>query len=212
MRTPAALGPIAAVPLGERTRRLLLRELLAPGCFVLAVLLSNYALWSMPNVKLFDVLVFAAGYTLGLRRGATVAVAAWLVWGSFNPWGYASASLLVTLMASEVVYAAAGAAVRLQLGRAPLRLVAARSAGVFVAAALVATALYDVATNVYTGVFWAGLAGGTDYSGWVRTALFNPGALYFMAVHMGSNAVLFPLAGPVLLRGTEHAKDVLGWR
>ncbi|MCH8331075.1 MAG: hypothetical protein IH946_06810, partial [Bacteroidetes bacterium] len=73
-----------------------------PGLFVAAILGSNYALIGLPNVKLFDLLVFVAGYTLGLRRGATVAVAAGLVYGQANPWGYAQPSLLATLMGAEV--------------------------------------------------------------------------------------------------------------
>ena len=95
-----------------RAGQAVLRELLAPGAFVVAILISNYALSALPNVKLFDLLVFVAGYSLGLRRGDAVAVAAWLFYGSFNPWGATHPQLLVTLMASEVGYAAAGSLVR----------------------------------------------------------------------------------------------------
>ena len=58
---------------------LVVREVLAPGLFLAAILGTNYALSALPNVKLFDLLVFVAGYTLGVRRGATVAVGAWFV-------------------------------------------------------------------------------------------------------------------------------------
>ena len=88
------------------------RGLLAPSLFVVAILATNYALSGLPNVKLFDLLVFAAGYSLGLRRGALVAVTAWLVYGNVNPWGVAQAPLLLTLMGAEVGYAVAGALVR----------------------------------------------------------------------------------------------------
>ena len=53
------------------------RELVLPAAFILAILASNYALASQPNVKLFDLLVFTAGFTLGFRRGALVAAGAW---------------------------------------------------------------------------------------------------------------------------------------
>ena len=89
---------------------ILVREALAPGTFVALILASNYALASMPNVKLFDLLVFVAGYTLGLRRGITVAVAAWLVYGQISPWGVAQPQLLATLMVSEALFAGAGVA------------------------------------------------------------------------------------------------------
>ncbi len=88
---------------------LVVREALVPGAVVVAILLSNYAMAGLPNVKLFDLLVFVAGYTLGFRRGATVAVAAWLVYGQLNPWGATHSMLLATVMGSEVAYAAAGA-------------------------------------------------------------------------------------------------------
>ena len=38
--------------------------------FVAAILATNIALTSFPNVKLFDLMVFLAGYALGLRRGS----------------------------------------------------------------------------------------------------------------------------------------------
>jgi len=59
---------------------LVARELLAPGAFVLAILATNYAFAGLPNVKLFDLLVFVAGYTLGLRRGLIVAGGAMLLY------------------------------------------------------------------------------------------------------------------------------------
>ena len=77
------------------------RELLAPGAFVGLILASNYALAALPNVKLFDLLVFVGGYALGLRRGITVAAVAWLIYGNVNPWGVAHPQLLVVLIASE---------------------------------------------------------------------------------------------------------------
>ena len=60
-----------------------------------------------------------------------------------------------------------------------------------------------------TGYFWATIAGSDDYGRWINTALFNPGALLFMAVHVGSNAVLFPVFGPPLMKGAAWAKRAL---
>ena len=191
---------------------LVLREVLVPGAFVLAILLSSYALSGLPNVKLFDLLVFVAGYSLGLRRGALVAVVAWLVYGQINPWGVAQAPLLMTLMTAEVGYAVAGSVVRILVPIRSVRLGPSRMSLALLAAALVATSAYDLATNLYTAYFWAGLAGSTDYSRWIRVTLFGPGALFFMAVHVGSNAVLFPVFGPLLVKGTERAKGAFGWR
>ena len=187
------------------------RELLAPGAFLTAILVSNYALAALPNVKLFDLLVFAAGYTLGLRRGATVAVAGWFIYGQANPWGYASPALLATLMASEVGYAVAGALLARVLPAAKVRLAPSRGWVGFAAAAVAATLLYDMATNVYTGVFWAGLAGSRDTMAWVWVSLFNPGALLFAAVHLSSNVIFFTAFGPPLVRAGSAARKRWGW-
>ena len=181
-------------------RRVIAGEVALPGAFVAAILASNYALTAIPNVKLFDLLVFVAGYTLGVRRGATVAVAAWFVYGQANPFGYAPAPLLVTLMAAEVGYAVAGALARRFVPPERVRLGPGAAWAAFACAALAATVAYDVAANVYTGVFWAGMAGsGASVSAWVWTALTNPGALFFMAAHVGSNLIFFTLFGPPLV-------------
>ena len=203
-RTETARGPL-------RLPDVLVREALAPGAFVALILASNYALAGLPNVKLFDALVFAAGYALGFRRGAAVAVAAWLVYGQINPWGAAQPQLLAVLIAGETLYAGAGALARrfVRPGRVTLGPSAAPLA--FLVPALVVTPVYDVLTNVYTGYFWATVAGSGEYARWIGVALFNPGALFFMAVHAGANAAFFPLIGPPLVKGAEAMKERLGW-
>lgn len=171
--------------------------------FVAAILATNYALASFPNVKLFDLMVFLAGYTLGFRRGAAVAVAAWLVYGNFNPYGPTTAPLLATVMVAETVYAVAGAFVRRMVAPGSVRLLPSRSALVFAIAAVVSTLAYDLAANVYTGISWAMFAGSADYSRWIVTALFNPGALFFAAAHLSSNALFFAAFAPLLIKGAE---------
>jgi hypothetical protein len=190
----------------------MVRELLAPSAFISVILVLNYAMSSLPNVKLFDLLVFVAGYTLGMRRGATVAVAAWLVYGQVNPWGVANAPLLMTLMASEILYAGAGAGIRYLLSPDRVSLKPSIATWALLASALVVTPLYDVVTNVYTGLYWANVAGANEYGRWLMLALLNPGALFFMAVHVGSNALLFPIFGPPLIHMTLRAKERLDWR
>ncbi len=186
------------------------RELVLPAAFILAILASNFALASQPNVKLFDLLVFTAGFTLGFRRGALVAVGAWLVYGTFNPWGAATPLLLATLMMSECVYALAGAGMRLLVAPGQLRVLPGRWSLLLAAAALVTTLAYDALTNVYTGIVWAQMTGGFEYKRWILTALFNPGALLFSAYHVGSNIIFFALLGTAMIKGAEKAKKVLG--
>lgn len=185
----------------------LTRELFAPGAFVLVILLSNYLLAILPNVKLFDLLVFTAGYSLGLRRGATVAVVAWFFYGHSNFFGPAHAQLLIVLMFSETSYALCGSVVRRLLSPLGLSLGVVRPNLLLIGAALLATSSYDLATNVYTGYFWANLAGNHEYSRWIMTAVSSPGALFFMAVHVGSNAIMFPVFAPLIIKGVEGAKE-----
>ena len=189
---------------------LVTRELLAPGAFVLAIVISNYALATLPNVKLFDLLVFVAGASLGLRRGVLVAVAAWLVYDMANPWGPAQAPLFLTKVGAEMGYAIAGAVfARLGLINA-VRLGPSKASLGFMAAALITTVAYDFATNLYTAYFWASIAGSTEYVRWIGVTLFGPGALLFMVLHVGSNVVLFPVVGPLFIKGAERLKRSVG--
>lgn len=203
-RTETARRPL-------RLPDVLVREALAPGAFVALILASNYALAGLPNVKLFDALVFAAGYALGFRRGAAVAVAAWLVYGQINPWGAAQPQLLAVLIAGETLYAGAGALARRFVGPGRVTLGPSAATLAFLVPALVVTPVYDVLANVYTGYFWATVAGSAEYARWIGVALFNPGALFFMAVHAGANAAFFPVFGPPLVKGAEAVKERLGW-
>ena len=174
--------------------------------FVAAILATNYALASFPNVKLFDLMVFLAGYTLGFRRGAAVAVLAWLVYGNFNPYGPTTLPLLATVTAAETIYAGTGALVRRVVPIGSVRLLPSKSSLLFGVAALVCTLGYDVATNVYTGISWAMFASSTDYIRWATVALFNPGALFFTAAHLSSNILFFSAFAPLLIKGAEKTK------
>ena len=213
MRYPVAprIRAPGATVLRPRVGRRALVEALALLAFIAAILMTNYALTALPNVKLFDLMVFVAGYTLGFRRGAAVATGAWLVYGTFNPWGTAGPLLLVTMMASEMAYALAGAGVRRLVSPERLRAVPGRWSLVFAIAAAVSTLTYDGATNVFTGVTWAQIAGGSEYGRWILVALFNPGALLFSAMHVGSNLILFSLLGAALIKGVEKGKDLTRW-
>ena len=176
--------------------------------FVTVILITNYALVGYPNVKLFDLLVFTAGYTLGFRRGAAVAIGAWMVYGNFNPYGLTSLPLLFVVTASETLYAGAGALIRRVAPSSGLRFTPGWKSLIFGGAAIVCTVSYDLLTNLYTGVHWAQLSGSTDYIRWVWVALFNPGALFFMAAHVASNFTFFTAFAPALVKGAAKIKGV----
>ena len=182
----------------------LYREVLLPCTFVVLILVSNYLLSSLPNVKLFDLMVFLAGYTLGIRRGITVGIVAWFFYGQINPWGIASAPLLITLMASESVYALAGSLVSKVTHSKKVSVKPGVNHLLFLSAAVIATPIYDIFTNISTGYFWATIAGSSEYGHWIKSALLNPGALFFMLVHMGANAAFFTILGPALAKFIER--------
>ena len=174
--------------------------------FVAAIFATNYALTGFPNVKLFDLLVFVAGYTLGFRRGAAVAALAWVAYGTLNPWGPTTGPLLVTVMTAEIVYAGAGAVLRMFVDPSDLRVAPGwRNVGIG-AVAVLCTLVYDGITNAYTGIAWAQMAGSADYGRWLAVALFNPGALFFTAAHISSNLLFFGAFAPLLIRGAARLK------
>ena len=199
------------VPFRSRPRSAVItRELFIPSMFVVAILTTNYALSGLPNVKLFDLLVFVAGYSLGLRRGALVAIGAWLFYGNVNPWGVAQAPLLITMMSAQMIYVFVGSLTRRFVSPDNIKLGPSRLTFALLLVALVTTLAYDLATNVYTAYFWAGLAGSNDYSSWLLPTLFGPGAVLFMVLHVGSNLMLFPVFGPLLMRVSNKIEEVPG--
>ena len=207
---PATLDSPRPRALPSPVRRAL-TEAVTIGGFILAVLLSNYLLISLPGIKLFDLLVFVAGYRLGLRRAAIVAGARWAVYGVYNPWGPPTPGLIPTVAVSETVYGLAGMLCARFIPAERLRLLSWRGTLAFAALAAGSTLLYDVATNIYTGIYWAQIAGG-DYTRWLLVAVTGPGALLFSAVHVGANVALFPALGPAMCRGVSRLQEVLPWR
>ncbi len=148
--------------------------------YTAAILSTNYLLTAFPNVKLFDVLVFIATYIHGLKVGATVVIISWLIYGSLNPWGAAPPPLLVTLIASEMVFVL-------------LALLARRiNYNGYVDKCLVwgvlgalGGFLYDFLTNLYVGVFF--------YSNIVAALILG---IPFTVAHVFSNLLFFSLLGP----------------
>ena len=170
------------------------------------ILATNYALTALPNVKLFDLMVFLAGYTLGFRRGAAVATLSWVVYGTFNPWGPTTAPLLISVITSEMVYVLAGAFFRRWLPPEKLPTLPGLHTLALGGVAMASTLTYDAATNIYTGISWAQFAGSPDYGRWIMTALFNPGALWFSGVHVGSNVMFFSVLTPVLVKAVGKVR------
>ena len=176
--------------------------------FIAAITVTNLALTSFPNVKLFDLMVFVAGYTLGFRRGSAVAAVAWVVYVNTNPWGPVGMAQLGTLIASETIYAGVGALLRKGISPARIGLLPSKSSLLFGGAAIICTISYDVLSNLYTVYFWAQLAGSTDYWRWTLLTLFNPGSLFFSAAHVSSNLLFFTAFAPLLIKGAQRFRKM----
>ncbi len=148
--------------------------------YTAAILSTNYLLIAFPNVKLFDFLVFTASSVHGLSVGVAVAVTTWLVYGTLNPWGAAPPPLLITLIASEMVFVL-------------LALVARRihcsghvdKCLVWGVLGALGGFLYDFVTNVYVGVFF--------YNNVLAALILG---IPFTVAHVLSNLLFFSLLGP----------------
>jgi hypothetical protein len=190
--------------------RVIPNQMVQPGILMMIlaiILMTNYVLVRQPNIKLFDVLVFVTGYTLGFRRGALVAVAGWLIYGNFNPFGPTTATLLAVVSLSQVIYAAAGAFLRIVLSNNKIKFTPGYHTLLIGLLAILTTLSYDLITNLYTGLTWASLAGSSDTYEWLKVAVFNPGALYFSFAHVVSNALFFVGLSPLLVRLISKLED-----
>jgi hypothetical protein len=117
---------------------------------------TNYAMTSLPNVKIMDALVFIAGFMFGLDVGCGVAIMTRLVYGFFNPYGPAPFPLILFLIAGECFYAVAGVALRKWSLTGDLLKAKNSFRGMsylFGLVGFVATFAYDALTNFATYLF-----------------------------------------------------------
>ena len=75
--------------------------------FTSLIIVSDYALAPIPNVKLVFTLAFASTYSLGLKIGTWIAVLSELIWGSISPYGFGG-PIIPFLIVGNLVYVLAG--------------------------------------------------------------------------------------------------------
>ncbi len=139
-----------------------------------------------PNIELVSVTIFLSGMTLGAKRGLIVGAVAMFLFSFFNAYGPAAPPLLIAQMLSMGLVGLAGGLV--QSFFAP-RTPAAWLLGV---AGFGLTFMYDLLTTLSsTAVVETRLPG-------FITAVAT--GFYFFLIHQISNAVIFALLLPVLLR------------
>ena len=81
---------------------------------------TNYAMISLPNIKIMDTLYFISAFFFGLSVGLPTVIVTRTVYASLNPFGTASPELIFVLIAGDCLYILSGAFARRTnlLGRA----------------------------------------------------------------------------------------------
>ncbi|MEM4296992.1 MAG: hypothetical protein QW815_01325 [Nitrososphaerota archaeon] len=125
----------------------MIRDAATIPMYVAAILTTNYILSGLPNVKLFDMLVFLATYLHGVRVGGSVAFLTWLVYGTVNPYGAAPLPLLLVQISSEKIFVLCGYVARHLNHAGCKRLLWGLLGGMGALG-------YDFLTNIYVGVFF----------------------------------------------------------
>src|SRR5215831_18926257 len=143
---------------------------LAYAGLMIAVGLTGAYVHVIPNLELVTLGAFASGALLGVRDGAGVAALTMLLYSLLNPYGTAHPLVTASQVLGEALVGATGG-VAIGLQHAP---VAVRAAVLGVAGALL-TLIYDVITNVATGIVF----------GQMRVTLL--GGIPFALWHIGTN-------------------------
>ncbi|MBS7632740.1 ECF transporter S component [Candidatus Bathyarchaeota archaeon] len=144
---------------------------------------SNYAMISLHNVKLMDLIVFVGGFCFGPVAGALIGVFSWVIYGSLNPRGFLLPIWLATMF-SEPIYGVVGGLVR--RGVDPQEFKAFKQQQVntsifFGVVGLFLTFIYDLITNIVFGL--------VNNMSVLFAVIFGFATLGL--IHMASNAFFF---------------------
>jgi hypothetical protein len=162
------------------------------ACLAALCIGTNYTMLPLSNVKLMDAIVFTTGLLFGIVPGSAVAAIAWLVYGTLNPLGFAL-PILLTVIPSEMTYAAAGHLLRrTATGNPKSNAIGLERSIAFGAVGLFSTLGYDLITNAVSGLL-------TYNSVWLGLLTMNV-PLPLGIIHEASNFVFFATVTPVLLR------------
>lgn len=145
---------------------------------------SSYALISLPNINMMDLIVFVTGFVFGAPIGMATGIISWFIYGAINPLGFYTPIWLST-MAGEAVFGFAGGI----LGRINQKNPGSTTSifrfrvemGLW---GLILTIIYDLFTNVVYAVSFQIPIVAAIVSGW-----FIPP--WFGILHEASNLFLF---------------------
>ncbi len=126
------------------------RTLSIIAIFSSLIIVSDYALAPVYNVKLMDTLVFASAYSFGFKVGASIAILSECIWSVVNPTGF-YLPIIPFLAFGEVLFAFAGYASS-KIWK-PNEITAWNSRNIFLGAVLaLCAAIWDFETNIATGL------------------------------------------------------------
>lgn len=148
----------------------------------------------IPNFEVMTLVVFAAGMLLGAADGALVGGLAALVYTLLNPYGPAHPLVMGAQTLGMALAGVAGGLVALAhpgRWRLPVRALALALAGAVV------TAMFDLLTNVATGLVY----------GQMRAVLI--GGIPFALWHVLTNVALFASVGTAALAVVSHYRSRL---
>ncbi|MGQ9596186.1 MAG: hypothetical protein ACUVQY_02840 [Thermoproteota archaeon] len=153
---------------------------------------SNYALISIPNVKLMDAIIFASSMAMSSKFGIALTVLIWLVYGTLNPYGFNLPTLMVVML-SEMIYVLSSKMPSV-LG---FKATGAKIHNTLILASigLFSTLIYDLMTNAFVGYLFYG----SVLMGLITMNFPIPMGI----IHELSNALFFPIAVPVIYRALK---------
>jgi len=156
---------------------------LAYAALLVALGLTGAYAESIPNLELLTLVAFGSGVLLGMRDGAAVGGLTMLLFTLLNPYGPAPPWVMLAQVLGMALAGACGALFARAGGPSwP----AGRRAAVLAFAALGLTAVYDLMTNVATGLVF----------GQMRLVLLA--GIPFSLWHIGFNVALFAVIGTPL--------------
>ncbi len=144
---------------------------------------TNYAMISLYNIKLMDLIVFIGGFCFGPLVGALIGIISWVVYGTLNPLGF-SMNIWLAAMLSESIYGIVGGLVRKALSSYEIASPTHERINTYVffgAVGLLLTLTYDVITNIVFGY---------SFDLPLLFAILS-GFVPFGLIHVMSNAVFF---------------------
>ncbi len=162
-----------------------LQKTVLTALFAAVAAAGGYLLIAIPNVEIFTLILFLAGWGLGLGNGMAAAVVAAILYFGFNPQGGFFPPLLVAQILGAIAAPTAGSLIRrIHLSKKVFRIF-------LILSAIIITLWFDILTNLAFP-----LTAGFDMRGIIATLIAG---IPFALIHIGSNAVIFAILAPPLI-------------